>query len=274
MNTTILLRTTIIFAAGFCSVSGLSQTIPGIPEPGLVMYGTVRNTIGAVSYRLTSGTLIWRVVAPNKTINITLPLTNLVDQFSYVVQIPYETVLQGFTLSPNALQLTTGPSIHTRSATVNGVNANLVAPTQPTFTFSAQDRGRIERVDLTVSIPFTDADHDGLPDDWERQYFGHTGFGASDDPDRDGVSNLAELQAGSNPNEFRLVSVQPAVIGGLTLQWVSQDYSSFSLQRSSDLSTGFSTIRMDIPASGLDMTAFRDSAATNRGPYFYRVGGQ
>jgi hypothetical protein len=45
-----------------------------------------------------------------------------------------------------------------------------------------------------------DADHDGLPDPWEIQYFTNiTAYGAADDPDNDTYSNLQEFQAGSNP---------------------------------------------------------------------------
>src|ERR1035437_1867564 len=44
-----------------------------------------------------------------------------------------------------------------------------------------------------------DTDGDGLPDAWELQYFGNLNQGPNDDPDRDGFSNLAEYQNGSNP---------------------------------------------------------------------------
>jgi hypothetical protein len=45
-----------------------------------------------------------------------------------------------------------------------------------------------------------DSDADGLPDEWEIQYFGNLRDQShSDDPDGDGVNNLAEMQAGTNP---------------------------------------------------------------------------
>ena len=44
-----------------------------------------------------------------------------------------------------------------------------------------------------------DADKNGMPDAWELAYFGHTGVDPNADPDHDGLSNLQEYQAGTNP---------------------------------------------------------------------------
>src|SRR5687767_13713568 len=55
-------------------------------------------------------------------------------------------------------------------------------------------------VPLTV---LADSDGDGMPDDWETQY----GFGINDpadatlDADTDGASNLAEYEAGTDPQD-------------------------------------------------------------------------
>ena len=47
-----------------------------------------------------------------------------------------------------------------------------------------------------------DLDEDGLPDDWELTFFDNiTIYGAEDDPDNDGMSNLAEYQNGTDPVE-------------------------------------------------------------------------
>jgi len=48
--------------------------------------------------------------------------------------------------------------------------------------------------------PESDADNDGLPDSWELNWFGNTtNYGSEDDPDSDGLSNLEEYQAGTDP---------------------------------------------------------------------------
>jgi hypothetical protein len=56
--------------------------------------------------------------------------------------------------------------------------------------------GVFEFAALTAS---GDSDHNGLPDDWERLYFGHIGVDPTADPDTDGLSNLEEYKAGTNP---------------------------------------------------------------------------
>lgn len=48
----------------------------------------------------------------------------------------------------------------------------------------------------------SDSDSDGLPDDWERFYFGNLAQSGTDDTDRDGVSNLDEYNADTNPAQL------------------------------------------------------------------------
>ena len=47
-----------------------------------------------------------------------------------------------------------------------------------------------------------DRDGDGLPDQWEQRYFNNLAQGAEDDPDGDGVNNLDEYNAGTDPNDY------------------------------------------------------------------------
>lgn len=45
-----------------------------------------------------------------------------------------------------------------------------------------------------------DSDNDGLPDEWEREKFGHLNYGANDDSDGDGTSNIVEYILETNPS--------------------------------------------------------------------------
>jgi hypothetical protein len=51
----------------------------------------------------------------------------------------------------------------------------------------------------TNGISSPDTDGDGLPDSWETTYFGNLSFSDTDDPDNDGLNNLAEFNAHTNP---------------------------------------------------------------------------
>ncbi|MEJ0091827.1 MAG: hypothetical protein WDM80_19020 [Limisphaerales bacterium] len=81
---------------------------------------------------------------------------------------------------------------------VFGFGGDLTYPAFTThFNSLAPTPTRLE-LEATV-IRDVDTDSDGLPDDWEMFYFGNLDQGANDDPDHDGVSNLAEYRAGTNP---------------------------------------------------------------------------
>src|SRR5207247_1487615 len=69
------------------------------------------------------------------------------------------------------------------------------------FTYKAKDNENALSVNpATVTITVDgDSDDDGLPDDWERLYFGNLGQSGTDDPDGDGLNNLQELEHGTNP---------------------------------------------------------------------------
>ncbi len=54
---------------------------------------------------------------------------------------------------------------------------------------------------LTLLRDTGDLDNDGLRDSWEVDFFGDTSPTAQDDPDADGLSNLAEQTAATDPND-------------------------------------------------------------------------
>ena len=79
-----------------------------------------------------------------------------------------------------------------------------------------------------IQLGSGDTDHDGMDDDWEMQWFGTLARDGTGDFDGDGVSDLAEFLAGTDPtsadpsqaNAFlRVFTVQPAAGGPATLYW-------------------------------------------------------
>jgi hypothetical protein len=251
----------------------------GIPEPGLVLYGTVTNTYGGGNLRQTSGTLQWTVPKPGGgAVNVTVALTNINDQFCYVARVPFESLPTGLpagiTVSANALLLTNAPVTYTRSARIDGTPATLVAPASGTFSFGPADRGRLERVDLLVSIPLLDADGDGMTDAWETQYFGNLGRNGLGDFDGDGLKDLDEFKAGTTPTDpqsvFAFIGVVRLERGGAAVTWSSQAGRRYAVDRSRDVLTGYAPILTNIVATGPSTTA-EDRTAGSATPNFYRV---
>ncbi len=260
-----------LLAAAFLAGSVSNCLSQGIPEPTMILYGVVTDPLG-YSARISFGPLIW-VFQPgdgSPAVTVTGVLTNINDQFSYVLRVPVETVIPGVSISPGTLKLASTPTVYDRSqVTVSGMPAFFVTPAQTNLVLTSTDRGRIERVDLTVNLNLDSL----LPVAWQLQYFGHTGVSATDDPDHDGMNNLQEYLAGTNPldsqSRFEVLRVTPDASGS-TIEWSAVLGKTYSLQRSGDLLTGFVTISSGIPGTE-PTTVYRDTTATGDGPFFYRV---
>ena len=269
-------RLALLSALGLLLADGRPLNAEGLPEPDLVMYGVVRNVRSSANIRIGYGTLTWVFQPTNGETPIVLStiLTNIEDQFSYILRVPCETEVAGFSVSSNVIKLSTAGIAFNRSQVSWAGNAlTFVQPALATTSFGATDRGRIERIDLDLSVPILDLDGNGLPDDWERLYYGRTGIDPFADPDRDGMNNLAEYKAGTNPNDasssLRFIEIR-AVQGAVRLKWSSVADRKYVLQRSGNLSGSFLDMASGILATPTANT-YLDTTATGAGPYFYRL---
>jgi hypothetical protein len=101
---------------------------------------------------------------------------------------------------------------------------------------------------VSASAVITDANMNGMPDLWERQYFGSTnaaGGGPNDDWDHDGMKNVAEYLAGTGPTNaaslFKITGLAADGTSGtgLVLRWSSVAGKRYALQTATNLLVGF-----------------------------------
>jgi hypothetical protein len=256
----------------------------GIPEPSIILYGVIRN-LDDGGVPLIAGSLRWQFRSPagGPTITAATTLTNINSQYSYILRIPLETDI-GTGISSNALRLTPASIPYDRASVFVGTNrAAFAEPSLTNLTVSSLDRGRIERVDLQVSIPCVDSfPANSLCDWWELAFFGYLGVDPTGDADGDGLNNLAERQAGTDPTDsnsvFR-VEVDRSPAGGSVIQWNSAEGRVYDLYRSTNL---LSIVTANLPLAAdvtLVMTnvlatpprnVFVDTNAPSN-PNFYRL---
>jgi hypothetical protein len=115
-------------------------------------------------------------------------------------------------------------------------------------------------------------------DDWELTHFGLTGVDPKADYDGDGMTNLEEYLAGTNPldaQSFFVITghlLNPDL--GMLVEWSGQPGVRYTVQRSRDL-TAWTNLATEIVAQpGAAQARFIDSSAVGTGHYFYRVSAQ
>ena len=143
--------------------------------------------------------------------------------------------------------------------------------------------GNVARIGaITLNIP-VDSDGDGIPDAWMWTFFGHPTAQAADhsratdDADGDGVSNMAEFLAGTNPTNalsFLHFTSALATNNDIALTWTVAGGKSYVVQAMAGLDGSFADISPAVTAagSGDSMTNYLDPGSlTNLPGRFYRI---
>ncbi len=120
-----------------------------------------------------------------------------------------------------------------------------------------------------------DVDTDGLPDDWELfqlQTLTHNGTG---DPDGDGVSNLSEYRAGTNPlnNAIRLraLSITRQANGGASVSFPHAASRRYTVQFTENFGTWTALTNTPVFDLTTGIANWSDDSAAASGHRFYRV---
>jgi hypothetical protein len=207
----------LFLSAGAFLCLGSPAVPPGVPEPGLILWGTVVNTTNT-SQQIGITSASWSVTDGNNTAVYTpqthppVRIFTQGDQTYYVLEVPFDTRRFGTvqlgnpsTEGVSSFELvSSSPPTYLLTPTINGVLATVRsidgAPSGganvPVAGFNATVRGRVIRVDLSI-IPTVET-----YEQWATRIFGGSGLPAaspSADPDHDGLTNAGEYAAGTNP---------------------------------------------------------------------------
>jgi hypothetical protein len=122
----------------------------------------------------------------------------------------------------------------------------------------------------------SDRDGDGLPDSWQARYFppGAANRGPNDDPDHDGLTNLEEFRAGTDPldaiSAIRFTNVR-SINGDVWIEFQTVLGKAYRLERSDNLAGGtWVSLAEFIVGTGSPVQIIDSGAASQRGR-FYRV---
>ena len=120
-----------------------------------------------------------------------------------------------------------------------------------------------------------DSDGDGMDDDWEMAYFNTLARDGSGDFDTDGVSDLGEFRAGTDPTNsnsvFRVLTVAPAGGGSALLLWTGNPARTYRAEFKDDLgAANWTALSGNISWNGAT-ASLADASATNSPHRYYRV---
>src|ERR1044071_8653745 len=266
---------------------------PGVPEPGLVIWGTVVNQTNA-SQAITITSASWSVTDGSKpacSSGASRPATRIVNlngQSYYILQVPFDTRQIGTvtladpaTVGISSFELKiASPPTYTLAPTINGALATVRsidgAPASggsfPVAGFTSATRGRIIRVDLAITPLVNDYDS------WAAAIFGSASLpeaARTADPDGDGLDNEGEYAAGTDPTDagavFRILTltVQSQTLQA-SLAWESASSRSYVIEFASSPDGPWSALGPALPSAG-NTTQTTINLQSTDPKRFYRV---
>jgi hypothetical protein len=243
----------------------------GVPEPGIILYGVVLDSQSGS--RVTSGPaqIIYSDTLTGQSVTNSFLLQDLAGGYCYFTEIQFESAVTNQPVTRADAFEMPPPGAATRLFNITATYGGSAAVPQTNLdTISFALKGKLQRLDLTATL--VDSDHNGLPDVWEMQYFGHLGVDPNADPDHDGMSNKREFLAGTdptNPNSvFKLTAINKAP-AGLAIHWASVGGKTYTLLRSTNLAGAYVPIATGVLATPPE-NLFTDSNNVPR-TGFYQV---
>ncbi len=95
------------------------------------------------------------------------------------------------------------------------------------------------------------------------------------DADGDGMTDVQELIAGTNPDSAASVFAAEVLTvddeAGITIRWPSVAGAKYTVLRATNLMEGLQNLAVGMVATETGVMTYRDATATGDGPYFYKV---
>ena len=180
----------------YASVPANITMTPGVSFATQIQVSSTNNSLGAFSILIEYDTNVFQLVGVSPqsgagfSNNIFVDLASLRSGTTRVVG--FQTTTKNSQPSSTVLNLTwqtVGTTI-INSGITNIVETSLDSSWHPNQTWTLQTSGTLNQ---------TSSDGSGLPDWWEKMYFGHVGVNPNADADTNGLSNLQKYLAGLNP---------------------------------------------------------------------------
>ena len=119
---------------------------------------------------------------------------------------------------------------------------------------------------ISLRLDSSDADQDGLPDGWELEWLGDLAGSGATDSDLDGLTDAAELAAGTNPLDIRLLAPEQGI-----LRWMGTAGRRYTIEHTEDLSRTFQPLFRHLSGVTGTNSLMDPTLGSGLGAGFYRV---
>ena len=128
---------------------------------------------------------------------------------------------------------------------------------------------------FVLKLGGVDSDGDGMDDDWEVAYFGNLLRDGTGDFDGDGVNDLQEFLAGTDPTNshsvFRVFTLAPMGGGNTQVMWTGNPSRTYRVEFKDDLGVANWTTLNGIFSWNGSTASMTDTTATNSTHRYYHV---